>query len=116
MEKLGNAVSSNLTFNSEIGTSISLNVEVGQTIFVSGKSYTSTYPFYMLFNDNTFISKFSPHEDYKYYSSEKVTIPLGVNRIIVNGEKMGMLIQEFMDLSQKIYQMLKMNCQIELMI
>lgn len=89
VEKLGNAVSSNLTFNSEIGTSISLNVEVGQTIFVSGKSYTSTYPFYMLFNDNTFISKFSPHEDYKYYSSEKVTIPLGVNRIIVNGEKDG---------------------------
>lgn len=89
VEKLGNVVSPSLTFNEEIGTSISLSVEVGQTIFVTGKSYTTTYPLYMLFNGNTFVSKFSPHVDNKYYSSEKVTIPFGVNRIIVNGEKDG---------------------------
>lgn len=86
---LGHVVTKYLVYNKSDGTSVDLSVKVGQTYYVRGKTYTSDYPLYMLFNDDTFVSEYTPFEPHQYYKSVEVTIPLGVNRLIVNGEASG---------------------------
>lgn len=87
---LGKVVSPALSFNSEIGTSISLSVTPNEIYFVKGRTYgTTVYPLVMFFKDDVFVNTPIDFVENEYYSAQKIIIPYGVNRVIVNGAESG---------------------------